>query len=452
VFDHTLVVIGFSYDRGTELVLFNLGERGRLDHRGTYNLRSNDYYSGENYASRLIGSRLLLFTSVILPADADKLEWLPAMRRSQPAAAGAGFDRIATLNRTFMPAAPLGPYPTVHSLVSCDLAAAEFSCESTVLLGGYLSVYYASPTAGYAWTTDWSATGESERSVLYRIPFDGTAVSALQVTGTPPDQFAFLESADRHLNVVVAHPNDAATLLRVPLDAFADGSTAAPPSYYRSIAGDLGYGMTVRFVREYVLVGTVDEPSAKRAGRVIALRWRGTTAYSLALLHDASRIEAIGGDAVVVGTDEHDLQMTTIRLAGEPSIAGTLRQQNASESESRSHAFLYRADSDRSGLLGLPVTTIARDSSAEESSLMFIRNDDLHLTPAGALKGNSSESLEDHCLVSCTDWYGSERSVFWGDRIFGLLESEVIEGRLVDGTVAELRRLRFWPPGDSSPE
>ena len=53
----TIVVIGYSYQRGgTEVGLFNIDRSGQLAHRGTYHLRSNDYYSSRNYASRLIGS------------------------------------------------------------------------------------------------------------------------------------------------------------------------------------------------------------------------------------------------------------------------------------------------------------------------------------------------------------------------------------------------------------
>ena len=55
----TIVVIGFSYARGgTEVGLFDIDRAGKLAHRATYHLRSNDYYSSRNYASRLVGSKL----------------------------------------------------------------------------------------------------------------------------------------------------------------------------------------------------------------------------------------------------------------------------------------------------------------------------------------------------------------------------------------------------------
>ena len=59
---NTVVVIGYSYERGgTEVGLFDITDDGRLSYRSTYHLRSNDYYSSRNYASRLIGSKLIFY-------------------------------------------------------------------------------------------------------------------------------------------------------------------------------------------------------------------------------------------------------------------------------------------------------------------------------------------------------------------------------------------------------
>src|SRR5438046_10536273 len=56
VSEDTVAVIGYSSERGgTGVGLFKLNDAGMLDYRSTYHLRSNDYYSSRNYASRLIG-------------------------------------------------------------------------------------------------------------------------------------------------------------------------------------------------------------------------------------------------------------------------------------------------------------------------------------------------------------------------------------------------------------
>src|SRR5262249_14737524 len=74
-----VIVIGYSYGRGgTEVNRFHLSADGHLSFDDSYHLRSNDYYSSRNYASRLIGHRLILYSPLYLPfGDADALDgWL----------------------------------------------------------------------------------------------------------------------------------------------------------------------------------------------------------------------------------------------------------------------------------------------------------------------------------------------------------------------------------------
>ena len=64
---NTVVVVGYSYARGgTEIGLFDLEAGGALRHRATHHLRSFDYYSARNYASRLVGTRLVFYTPTLL--------------------------------------------------------------------------------------------------------------------------------------------------------------------------------------------------------------------------------------------------------------------------------------------------------------------------------------------------------------------------------------------------
>ena len=64
---NTVVVIGYSYERGgTEANLFHINPAGELTYQSTYQLRSNDYYSSRNYASRLIGTKLIFYTPLNL--------------------------------------------------------------------------------------------------------------------------------------------------------------------------------------------------------------------------------------------------------------------------------------------------------------------------------------------------------------------------------------------------
>ena len=447
VWERTVVVIGYSYKRGgTEIGLFDLGYRGDLQHRATYHLRSDDYYSAGNYASRLIGNRLVMFTSLRLPENVDPNAWLPALRRWDSRASHRSFDTIAPINRVFQPVAPLGDHPTIHTLTVCNLAAISLECEASVVLGDALTEYYASPTAAYVWTTDWKAESQS-RSILYRMPFDATPVSAVGVSGRPTDQLGFLEDAEEHLNVVAVQENKAVTLLRLHLSSFSDGSLAAPAWAYRQVAqGDFAIA---RYAGGYVLVSARTFEGDEASERMVAVTPVGNgSPVSLELPHGVERIEPMGAHAVVVGTKDDALLMTAIRLGPRPAVAGTLVHPDASQSEYRSHGFFYRADSPDEGVLGLPVATKkAKDEDTWDrpAGILFVRNSNLTFVAAGTLDPRPATEIDDHCRASCVDWYGTARPIFIENRLFALSGYAMVEGRLVNGRVKSAGRLDFTP-------
>src|SRR5947208_8251727 len=128
VSENTVAVIGYSYERGgTEIGLFQIDREGNLSYRSTYHLRSNDYYSSRNYASRLIGSKLIFYTPLYLGWDRDPLEVLPGIRRWRGDATDRHFTPIATARQVFIPQAlrdgPGAEVNTLHSVTTCDLAA-----------------------------------------------------------------------------------------------------------------------------------------------------------------------------------------------------------------------------------------------------------------------------------------------------------------------------------------
>lgn len=165
--------------------------------------------------------------------------------------------------------------------------------------------------------------------------------------------------------------------------------------------------------------------------------------FSLPTQHGIERIESMGGDAVVIGPLAADLGMTAISLVNDPVVVQTLRVDDAQQSESRTHGFLYRAESAREGVFGLPLVTSS--NLAESASVVFIRNRQLSLQVAGTLDASATVD-EDNCLVSCVDWYGNARAIFSGARVFALIRYEVIEGRVESaGQITETQRLNFNP-------
>jgi hypothetical protein len=83
---------------------------------------------------------LILYTTRSLPDQPNNLDWLPAMRRWAPDASATNFERIVSWDRVFKESGPLSAFPTVHTMVTCDVSVGAFTCTGTVLLGDPLSV------------------------------------------------------------------------------------------------------------------------------------------------------------------------------------------------------------------------------------------------------------------------------------------------------------------------
>jgi hypothetical protein len=449
---NTVAVIGYSYQRGgTEIGLFEISDRGQLSYKSTYHLRSNDYYSSRNYASRLIGSKLVFYTPLYLnPWSAEPFAQFPAMRKWRAGATQAEFRRIAPATRIYRSDEPLDPNQglALHSVTMCDLAAAELACESSAVLGPAGRVFYVSPNSVFVWNV---------KSAVFRIPLDGAAPSALKVSGSPIDQFSFLEGGDGFLNVLV-RPNGRGeamwssergtarglAMLRVPLSSFSDGSDSAPRESYRVLPAPSGHSLQNRFVGSYLLYG------AARHGSLYAFRYSmDDFAHEVPLGHGVDRIEALGENAVAVGASGADLTFTSLRLGSFPSAADRYTRKGAAQGETRSHGFFYKADNRYEGLLGLPIIGPNRSAMRhqlrhESASLLYLRNQGLTLSEIGTLDSRPV-SGDDGCRASCVDWYGNSRPIFIKNRVFALMGYELVEGRLQADKIIEARRIDFAP-------
>lgn len=459
-----VVVLGYSYGHdATEVGIFHVDARGRLSHRATYHLRSDDYYSSRNYASRLVGTKLVIYTPLSLDGD-DVKRSLPALRRWRPGAKEEDFRPIISATRIFRPGRELSAMEdlTLHTIMVCDLARPRLSCEATAVLGPWARVFYVSPTSVYVWVSEWERERRMAPSMVYRFPLSGAAPSAMGASGTPVDQFSFLESGDGHLNVLVRaqgrgegmwraerSAGDLA-LLRVPLSRFTDGR-AAPASSYRNLPAAGSGALHNRFVGRHLLYGDGNGWGRPRAGgsALYAVPWAGGAPVQVPLPHGIDRIEVMGGDAVVVGADARDLHFTGIALRGRPRVAQRYVQRGASQGELRSHGFFYRPDDEDSGTLGLPIRGPGRPGYEhlfdESASILFLRNENARFREVGQLASRPELAVDDHCVASCVDWYGNARPLFLRGRVFALLGYEIVEGALTAGRLRELRRVSYAP-------
>lgn len=513
VSDDTVVVVGYSYARGgTEIGLFHLDRQGALRHEATHHLRSFDYYSSRNYASRLIGRKLVFYTpSPLTPWQQRPWEQLPAVRHWRGEAGTRGFRRILPATRIyrtdddFDPAEPLA----LHTVTQCDLDAPDLDCESTAVLGPAGRVFYVSQSAVYVWTTALRRRGKPgppvvpheedplsgeppygmarprpaprSLSAVFRIPLDGEAPTALKTAGVPVDQLSFLED-DGHLNVLLRESGQgegmwgadqgrgSMALLRVALSEFGAGDSAAGHGHYRQVPAVAGGAVQNRFVGDWLLWGGAasgahDGGDGRGAAEGWALRHAGPgAAQPLRAGHAIERIEALGRDAVLVGNDGADLCFTSVDLARQQArIAGRHVHPQSAQAETRTHGFFYRPAAGGEGVLGLPVLGAPRRRRAGvhagghgAAAVLYLRQRGLQFSALGRLEAAEYPQRDDGCKASCVDWYGNSRPIFLGGRVLALLGYEMVEGRIeAAGTgrerIEEVRRISFaphFPEGD----
>jgi hypothetical protein len=467
---NTIAVIGYSYQRGgTEIGLFNIDEAGNLSYRATYHLRSNDYYSSRNYASRMIDGKLIFYTPQYLWFDKENpTENFPALRKWRPGATDKDFASIIAPTMVYRPAQEVmeGSGLALHTVTVCDLENPEMSCRATGVIGPAGRVFYVSPKSVYVWATDWSYRKErsEKRSTLYQMPLDGSAPSALGVSGSPVDQFSFLESSDGFLNVLVRSESNGdgmwkaettageVALMRISTSSFSNGKESVPAENYRELPKPEGYVFQNRFVGDHLLYGTGNSwgySNRQNQGKLYAVGWKSGQTSEVPLEHSVDRIEALGKDAVIVGSDGRNLYFSSVDLGETVRFISSYVRQNAAQGELRSHGFFYKADDADSGLLGLPIR--AEGSGGYENlykdsaSILFLRNSSLNLKEIGELGSHPAGPVRDNCRASCVDWYGNARPLFIRGRVFGLLGYEIVEGTMNGTGISEKRRISFSP-------
>jgi hypothetical protein len=242
-------------------------------------------------------------------------------------------------------------------------------------------------------------------------------------------------------------------LMRIPIMSFSDGSEIVPASSYRRLPKPEGYTFQNRFVGNYLIYGTGSgwgyPTKQSDKSNLFIVDWSRGNSHQLTLPHGVDRIEQMGSDAVIVGTDGKDLHFSSLRLGQWPEVVSRYTRKEASQGELRSHGFFYKPDGDTSGMLGLPISVPGRagykhlfESSA---AILFLRNDSLQFREVGELGSQPERAVDDQCRASCVDWYGNARPLFLRGRVFALLGYEIVEGKLDDGRMQELRRVNYSP-------
>ncbi len=443
-----IAVLGYSYTRdASEITVFRLSN-GAFDLVDKFFISSEDYYEEDNYATRLIGDNLVLYTPIDLywAARNGSLPERPVIRRAADYKAdGEPKDRsgrpLVSAIDIYKPVQTT-LRPVLHAVTVCRLGDRNPStCRTRGVIGSWDREYYVSDKAAYLWLEEsgYDAAAliskrggcenltDAERrglhSLAFEIPHSGRAAGFIRVSGEPFDQFS-LDTSEKEFRALLSDVSSGqcnekaaswsdvdyeAAYFSTPLRSFT--ASGIRPSSERYIeTPDPGYDAENRFTETHVVYGARSdwtsyppEPDdGAQSAKVVAVPVDAPRDYAeLTAPHGVIRVERAGDTVVLTGyRDASGLSVSTVDLRGVPKIAGTATLAGRYETEGRSHAFNSLVAEDGSGLMGLPTATLAGEAGrwwwrSESSDVSFLELDgalapkdvgSLNATPAPNLR------------------------------------------------------------------
>lgn len=483
VYNRTIVVIGYAYDgvieEGTvELNILSLDEDGAFTHDNTFIIQAGDYFSSQNYASRVVDGQLIF--NFPIPFDEIEFDNLDATGALQ-------FARIGQL-----PENPQQPitwrslldsgdiykpsevviYPTLHVYVKCNLESMLNQCVSTGVIASQYSIpSYVSARSIYFTTSslkkpyiieaefDWSLRDDPDnfQHNLHKVNLETMNQSVVPINGEPFNQFSFYEK-DETLYLVTSKLYFDNQKLDIFLDTIGEDDFQTP-GYLPNpqlvgIYNDENWP-TTRFVDDWLTVSLSDffwESEDSSAPFLKLHHINSHQSFEIGLEHSAQRVEPLNEKLLVMGySGETQFHGSVVGLENSPQLLATHHFEDIVESEYRSHAFNALSLPDGSDLFGFTTLGMEPQSHSnyydddQASDILFVEvhNNDT-MQPAGIFKSKQkSEEVDDDCTISCVDWYGNTRPFFLEGKIYGLAGYELIKGEYFQGEIRETSRVDY---------
>lgn len=279
------------------------------------------------------------------------------------------------------------------------------------------------------------------------------------------DQFAFDERGDS-LHVLLRNDGHgdamwqaqvsggAVAAVKIPIARLNGQVSDAPAEAYTMIAsvgggGTYGGAFKERWVGDWALFGTgrsaYAHTNGQREGLFFAYRASDQRLFEIQTDHGIERIEPMGAHALAVGNAGSTLVLTPVALDGAtPEAFAALRLHGRAQGETRSHGFFFKPSGVRDGVFGIATAgqldTGHRQLSGS-SDVSFFRVANLALSQLGTIESRGSTS--GRCSVSCADWYGNTRPIFWGSRVFALMGDEIVEATIEQRSLTERLRVDY---------
>lgn len=255
VSDNLVLVTGYSYDQeATEFNLIALDDNGRFEAKARYYISSDDYFDSDNYATRIIGNKLIIYTPLDLTGydSWNDLEW-PIIRRwvdeqdwnektvkllkgTKQHADEYPKERLETIlaGRHLFSARDIHKpiqrttNPFIHSVSVCSIEVKPdmkpLDCRTTAFIGPAGQEFYVSGEDVFLWLgpgwddfsddipdckPDYRVTyNEAYPSTLFKINVDSGRPTALFLRGGPNDQFSMEAGVKKFHAVFNMTPSD----------------------------------------------------------------------------------------------------------------------------------------------------------------------------------------------------------------------------------------------------
>lgn len=476
-FGPRLILLGFNYGADkevAELVLFTLGPDGRIHRDGRYWVRTEDYFTPNNYGARIQGDNLLLSMSLRLDLQGE-MAWPDWSRRD---AGPSAWTPLIDVEELYFPIYTTAQ-PHAHVLLQCPIAklgGAGLDCRTTGIIGAGQSVLYASDTAAYlalpAWDEaayhdpefdEWRSAEpgieQYRQTAVYRIPFAANdAPTFARVDGRIDDQMRFRQDAS---GLHIATTDGPYEQPRLALTYIPDADFK--PSRDLVLAPKVVLPLSpsqdiVRYSDSSVWIGThrwgLEDVPSLQSTDVVVQPLNGAAASVLRVPHSADRLEPAFGGMIISGSrgalpwEQPSEAAWNVSFASEqsaPRLRSTLELPGHLSAEDRSHAFNLGQLSDGTRLFGMPgwpKHAVKPDDWNPEvlSDVLFMRLDGEQVRPAGIVSMQDAPRSDD-CEDDCYDWYGNARLFFVGDRVFALSANLFKEAVFRAGTVRERRQV-----------
>ncbi len=463
--DHILIT-AYSYrDDASEISVFKLDQAsGKVSPRGVFLISSDDYYDVDNYATRIIGDRLVIYTPYELEQFEDAKDrpylrrWSSAEARKDDQQRGKPLLDARNIYRPVLRTAE----PYVHSISICPLGDFQktqaLTCQSTGFVGPRGAEMFVSNDNIYLWNAptneandvsrndcianwDWNkpypALPRAERKdvmpgAVYRLPVRGGEATVIGVSGVPYDQFS-MDERDGHFRALAdwrtmrCGDSDNApaevAFLSVHQSAFSTDFLPLWDSQFHPVPSPNKRVVENRFADDWLVYGgrdswrsnppdMEDEDQAAlyaQGARLVAVPVKKPrSAQVIDLPHNIIRTERLGNDMIVNGyRDDKGLNMTLIGLDKTAKITSSLFLDKRYESEGRSHAFNATLDTSGAGIIGVPTVKRSDDSGrsywrSDSSDISFITKAPVGtLDNAGALIAIPQDQVETHPDYRC---------------------------------------------------